>query len=76
MNAKRRLAQLEKQKPTVKGGRSSEVIRAEIHAKLDRLARGEPNEPNTEPKTEASEEARRWILERLARITAVQNGNQ
>lgn len=72
---KSRLSQLEKQKPTGKGGKSSEVIRAEIQAKLHRLARGEPIEPNTEPKTEASEEARRWILERLARIGAVQNAN-
>lgn len=76
MNAKRRLAQLEKHKPTGKGGKSSEVICAEIQAKLERLARGEPIEPNTEPKTEAGEEARRWILERLARIAAVQNGNK
>lgn len=76
MNTKRRLAQLEKQKPTVKGGMSHEEARAKIQAKLARLARGEPIEPNTEPPTKESEEARRWILERLARIKAAQNGNQ
>ncbi|MBV6513603.1 MAG: hypothetical protein FMNOHCHN_03138 [Ignavibacteriaceae bacterium] len=76
MNARRRLSQLEKQKPTANAKPSIETIRASIQAKLERLARGEPIEPNTEPPTKESEEARRWILERLARLAAVQNGNQ
>ncbi|MBI1795176.1 MAG: hypothetical protein HYR70_13445 [Chloroflexi bacterium] len=76
MNARQRITQLEKNMPTAKDEKSSEAICAEIQAKLARLARGELNEPNTEPLTREGEEARRRILERLAKIAAVQNGSQ
>lgn len=73
MNAKQRIKRLEKACPPASTEKPIETIRAEIQAKLERLARGEPIEPNTEPNTEAGEAAKRWILERLARIGAAQN---